>query len=72
MRGHPERSDDHFSKLDEAVSVFTGIDTKSVSNCEHLIGSHHVDNKYSLLYVTKRIMSRKGYLVEYMAQIAKS
>jgi hypothetical protein len=41
----PERSDDYFCDLDEAASVFTGGGAKSVSDFEHLIGSHHVDDE---------------------------
>jgi hypothetical protein len=65
----PYRSDDYFRKLDEAASVFTGVDAKSVSYYEHLIGSHHADDKDSLLYVTKRVIFRKGWLVGYRVQI---
>jgi hypothetical protein len=28
----PERSDDYFCELDEAASVFTGVEAKSVSD----------------------------------------
>jgi hypothetical protein len=65
----PERSDDYFRNLDEAASVFKGVETKSVSDYKHLIGSHHVDDEDSLLYVIKRVMSRKGYLIGYRAKI---
>jgi hypothetical protein len=63
-----ERSDDYFRELDEAASVFTEVEVKSVTDYEDLIGSHHVDDKDSLLYETKRVMSRKGYLIKNRAQ----
>jgi hypothetical protein len=55
-----ERSVDYCRELDDAASVFTKVEAKSVSDYEHLIGSHHVDDEDLLLYVTKRIISRKG------------
>jgi hypothetical protein len=48
-----KRSDDYFRKLDEAVSVCTGVEATSVSDFEHLIRSHCVDDEDSLLYVNK-------------------
>jgi hypothetical protein len=65
----PQRSHDYFRELDEAASVFTGVEAKSVSDFEHLIRSHHIDDEDLLLYVTKRVMPRKAYLVGYRAQI---
>jgi hypothetical protein len=47
-----KRSDDYFCELDEAASVFTGIEAKSMLDFEHLIGSHHINDEDSLLYVT--------------------
>jgi hypothetical protein len=40
-----ERSNNYFSELDEAgnIYIFTGIEAKSISDFEHLFGSHHVD-----------------------------
>jgi hypothetical protein len=45
------------------------VKAKSVSDYEHLNGSYHIDDEDSLLYVTKRVMSQKGYMFRYRAQI---
>jgi hypothetical protein len=68
-RPPPETTDNYFCELDEAVSIFTKMEAKWVSDYECLLGSHNVDDEDSLLYVIKRVMSRKGYLVGYRAQI---
>jgi hypothetical protein len=52
------------SEVDEAVSIFMGVEAKLVSCCVHLIESHHDDDEYSLLCAT-----RKGFLVGYKTQI---
>jgi hypothetical protein len=43
-----KRSDDYCCELFEAANVLTGINAKSVSDCEHLIEAQHVDDEDSL------------------------
>jgi hypothetical protein len=65
----PARSEDYFKELDEAASVFIGADSKSVAEFVNLKGQCHVDDEDHLLYITKRVESRRGFIVGNRAQI---
>jgi hypothetical protein len=63
----PERAEDYFRELDEAASLFTLPEAMNERDFQYLVGTYHIDDEDQLLYVTKRVVRRKGVIVVYRA-----
>jgi len=65
----PDRGEEYFKELDEAAAVFTLPGTKSVQEYKYLENKYHIDDEDHLLYITKRVVERKGQIVAYRAPV---
>ena len=63
----PERAEEYFRELDEAAALFTLPDAMSEEDFKYLIGTYHIDDEDQLLYITKRVVRRKGVIIAYRA-----